>query len=112
MAQPNMQRFLRQGDHIELVTKIVYLSDTELTGQAQLELMDAATGQSVDGWFINTFPNQYFTVGAGRSELVRFPIQVPMQFSSALTWRITARAGNYSDGEEDALPVLTNKVLV
>lgn len=112
MVQPNMPRFLRQGDPMELSVKIVNLSDSELTGQTQLELFDATTNQSVDGWFLNTFPNQYFTVAAGQSEVVKFPIQVPVQFTSALTWRVTARSGNFSDGEEDALPVLSNKVLV
>lgn len=112
MVQPNMPRFLRQGDHMEIVTKIVNLSETELTGQAQLELVDATTNQSIDGWFMNTFPNQYFTVAPGQSELVKFPVQVPMQFSNAVVWRITARSGNFSDAEENALPVLTNKILV
>ena len=61
---------------------------------------------------MNTFPNQFFTVAAGQSEAVNFPIQVPFQFSNALIWRVTASAGNLSDGEENVLPVLTNKVLV
>jgi uncharacterized protein YfaS (alpha-2-macroglobulin family) len=112
MVQPNMPRFVRQGDHMELVAKIVNLTDKEMTGQAQLLLQDAATNESVDGWFINTFPNQYFTVAAGSSELVKFPVQVPFQFNNAITWRIVARSGNYSDGEEAMLPVLTNKTLV
>ncbi|MGN6164774.1 MAG: alpha-2-macroglobulin family protein, partial [Flavisolibacter sp.] len=112
MAQANAPRFLRQGDHMEFSTKIVNLSDSEITGQVQLELLDANTNQSVDGWFMNTFPNQYFTVAAGQSEVVQFPIQVPYQFNSALIWRVTARAGNLSDGEENILPVLTNKILV
>jgi hypothetical protein len=112
MVQPNAPRFLRQGDHMEFSTKIVNLSDKELTGQVQLELIDATTNQSVDGWFMNTFPNQFFTVAAGQSEAVSFPIQVPFQFSNALVWRITAHAGNLSDGEENVLPVLSNKVLV
>ena len=122
MVQPNMPRFLRQNDHIELSTKIVNLSDSEFTGQVQLELFDATTNQSVDGWFINTFPNQYFTVAAGQSEVVKFPVQVPVQFNNALVWRITARAnsspeegsreGAFSDGEENILPILSNKILV
>ncbi|HJW18499.1 MAG TPA: alpha-2-macroglobulin family protein [Flavisolibacter sp.] len=112
MVQPNAPRFLRQGDHMEFSTKIVNLSDKEMTGQVQLELLDATTNQSVDGWFMNTFPNQFFTVGAGQSESVSFPIQVPFQFNNALVWRITARSGNLSDGEENVLPVLSNKVLV
>lgn len=121
MVQPNAPRFLRQGDRMEFTTKIVNLSDKEFTGQAQLQLMDATTNQSVDGWFMNTFPNQYFTVAAGQSEVVKFPVQVPFQFSNALVWRVVARVssptgggreGALSDGEENVLPVLTNKVLV
>lgn len=112
MVQPNMPRFLRQGDRTELVVKIANLSGKELTGQVQLLLIDATTNQSVDGWFQNVFPNQYFTVAAGSSEAVKFPIEVPFLFNKALTWRVVARAGNYSDGEEAIVPVLTNKLLV
>ena len=112
MVQPNMPRFLRQGDKMELSVKVVNLSQSELTGQAQLQLFDAATNQSVDGWFMNSFPNQYFTVAAGQSDVVKCPVQVPFQFSSTLVWRVVAKSGNFSDGEENMMPVLTNKVLV
>ena len=112
MVQPAPPRFLRQGDRLEFTAKIVNLSDKELTGQAELQLVDATTNRPVDGWFMNTFPNQYFTVAAGQSEVVRFPMEVPYQFAHALVWRIVARAGNYSDGEEAVLPVLSNKTLV
>ena len=112
MVQPNMPRFVRQGDRIEISTKVANLSAAEFTGQAELQLIDASTGQSVDGWFLNAFPNQYFTVAAGQSEVVKFPIEVPHQFTGLLTWRIIARAGNLSDGEENLLPVLSNKLLV
>jgi hypothetical protein len=71
-----------------------------------------ATNESVGGWFNNMYPNQYFTVAAGQSEAVMFPIQVPYLFDKALVWRIVARAGDVSDGEEAAIPVLTNRMLV
>lgn len=112
MVQPNAPRFLRQGDRMEFSAKIVNLTDKEMTGQAELQLVDAATNQSVDGWFINSFPNQYFTVAAGQSEVVKFPIQVPHQFTSSLVWRVIARSGKVSDGEEMVMPVLTNRMLV
>src|SRR4029078_6742481 len=41
-----------------------------------------------------------------------FPIQVPYLFDKALVWRVVARAGDISDGEEAAMPVLTNRTLV
>lgn len=112
MVQPNAPRFFREGDQMEFSAKIANLTDSELTGTVRLELLDAATLQQVDGWFNNVFPQQYFTVAAKQSSVVKFPIQVPFQFSSALTYRIVAQSGLYSDGEEMAIPVLTNRQLV
>lgn len=112
MVQPNAPRFIREGDKIEFSAKIVNMTEKEITGQVELLLFDAATNQSVDGWFKNVMPNQYFTVGAGQSEVSTFSIQIPFQFSSSLSWRIVARAGNVSDGEENVLPVLSNRMLV
>jgi uncharacterized protein YfaS (alpha-2-macroglobulin family) len=117
MVQPNMPRFLREGDHLELTPKIVNLSDQEITGQVELMLFDALTNQPVDGWFQNIFPNQYFTAAAGESITVSFPIDIPFLFNKALTWRIVAKGTqsggkSFSDGEENILPVLTNRILV
>jgi uncharacterized protein YfaS (alpha-2-macroglobulin family) len=114
MVQPNAPRFIREGDRMELVTKIVNLSDKEITGTAQLELIDAATNKPVDGWFKNVFPNQYFTVEAGKSVAVKFPMEIPFNFNSALAYRIKAisKDGAFSDGEESAIPILTNRMLV
>jgi 5-hydroxyisourate hydrolase-like protein (transthyretin family) len=112
MVQPNMPRFLREGDNLELSSKIVNMSDKELTGQVSLELVDAATQTSVDGWFQNVFPTQYFTVEAGKSFLVKFPVQIPFNFNRPLTWRIKASTGGVSDGEENTLPIVTNRLLV
>ena len=83
MVQPNAPRFLREGDRMEFSAKIVNLTDKELTGQVELQLIDATTNQSVDGWFSNFFPNQYFTVAAGQSEPVNFTIEIPFQFNKA-----------------------------
>ena len=112
MVQPNAPRFMREGDNMEFSAKIVNLGDSEVTGIAQLELLDAASNKPVDGWFKNVFPNQYFTVAAGQSAALKFPMEIPFNFNSAMTYRIVARAGNYSDGEEMAIPVLTNRMLV
>ena len=119
MVQPNAPRFLREGDALEFSAKIVNLSDKEITGTTQLELLDAATGKPVDGWFKNIFSTQYFTVAAGQSIAVKFPMEIPFNFNSAMTYRIvakssdtTANSNGFSDGEEMAIPVLTNRMLV
>lgn len=112
MVQPNAPRFMREGDKMEFSSKIVNLTDKEITGTAEFMLFDATTNEPLDGRFKNAVANQYFTVAAGQSEAVKFPIEVPYHFNKALVWRIVAKAGAYSDGEENAMPVLTNRMLV
>lgn len=112
MVLPNAPRFLRQGDNMEMNVKISNLSPGELTGQAQLQMINPTTGQPVDGWFRNVFPNQYFTVAAGQSVSVKFPIEVPFLYNDAVMYRVVAKAGDIGDGEEMAIPVLTNRMLV
>ena len=112
MVQSNAPRFMREGDKMEFSTRIANMSDKELTGQITLELVDATTNTSVDGWFQNIFPTQYFTVGAKQTEAVKFPIQIPFSYNKPLIWRVVAKSGNYSDGEENVLAVLSNRSLV
>ncbi|CAN5463744.1 alpha-2-macroglobulin family protein [soil metagenome] len=112
MVQPNAPRFFRQGDSLVLVSKIVNLSGDSLKGTAQLQLLNAATLEPVDAAFQNKTALQNFSVPAGQSISVSFPISIPMQYTDALMFRIIAKAGDVSDGEEMALPVLTNRMLV
>ncbi len=112
MVQPNTPRFLREGDKMELSAKVVNLSDKPMSGLAELQLLDAATNEALNKEFKNLSLNKSFTIPAGQSAAVQFAIEVPASFSRALVWRIVAKAGNFSDGEEAALPVLTNRMLV
>lgn len=112
MVQPNIPRFLREGDQMELSVKIANLTNKELTGTITLELIDATTNTSVDGWFQNVFPQQFFTVEALQSGIAQFPIQVPFSYNKPLTYRIIARTNALSDGEENTVPVLSNRQLI
>jgi len=112
MVQPNAPRFFREGDRMDFITKIANVTDREITGQVELQLIDPSTGTSVDGWFRNMFPNQYFTVPANQSVAVNFSIEIPFQYNRPVTYRVIAGAGNISDGEEAILPVVSNRMLV
>jgi uncharacterized protein YfaS (alpha-2-macroglobulin family) len=112
MVQPNPPRFLREGDSIQFTAKIVNVSDKELSGHSEFHLLNASTLNPVDGWFKNNIPSQSFTVKAGQSTLVTFNIAVPANFNDAVVYRIVAKAGDISDGEEAAIPVVTNRMLV
>ncbi|MDX9758228.1 MAG: alpha-2-macroglobulin family protein [Bacteroidota bacterium] len=111
MVLPNMPRFLRNGDRVVLMTKISNLSSTALNGTASLMLFDAVSMQPVDARFGLTDPGRPFSMDAGRSATAQWEIRVPDDVS-AIVYRIVAKAGDFSDGEEMALPVLPNRMLV
>lgn len=112
MVQPNMPRFLREGDKMELSAKVVNMTDKEINGTIQLQLLNATTLQPIDALFHNTNTSQRFTIAAGQSTAATFAIAIPYQFKDAIVYRFIAKAGNISDGEEASRPVLTNSMLV
>jgi uncharacterized protein YfaS (alpha-2-macroglobulin family) len=112
MVQPNAPRFLREGDKMEFSAKIVNMTDKAISGNAEFHLLNASTMNPVDISFKNTQLIKPFTAAAGQSTLVNFYIEIPNNFNDAVVYRITAKAANVSDGEEAAIPVVTNRMLV
>ena len=112
MVQPNAPRFLREGDKMEFSAKVVNLSDKDVTGNAELHLLNASSMNPADELFKNNSVQKSFKVAAGQSTLVNFSIDIPLNFNDAVVYRIVAKAGNISDGEEAAIPVVTNRMLV
>ena len=111
MVVPNLPRFLREGDKMILTSKIVNLSDKALEGQTQLLLFDALTMKPVDAVFKNSASQKTFQVEAGQSTLVNWEIEVPVGMQ-AVACRVVAQSGNFTDGEEKVVPVLSNRLLV
>lgn len=111
MVIPNAPRFLREGDKITFSAKVSNISDKDLSGQAQLKLFDALTMKPVDSLLRNLNTLLGFEVKKGQSASLSWDIEIP-QGIQAITYKIVARAGDFSDGEEMALPVLTNRMLV
>lgn len=111
MVVPNMPRFLREGDQISVSSKINNLSDKVLNGSAKLMLFDAFTNQPIDAQFKLTNAVQNFSVAKGSSDQVTWTIDVPKNVQ-AIVYRVVASAGDFSDGEESALPILTNRMMV
>jgi uncharacterized protein YfaS (alpha-2-macroglobulin family) len=111
MVVPNAPRFLREGDEITFTAKISNLVENDLEGVAELKLFNAITMQPVDAKFKNKKTKRSFKVKAEQSTLVSWDISIP-EGVQAVTYRVVAKAGNFSDGEEKALPILTNRMLV
>src|SRR5690606_24534666 len=53
-----------------------------------------------------------FTVSAGGSASVDWTLYVPADCTGPVVVRVSAKAGDFTDGEEHTLPVLTNRMLV
>ena len=98
MVQPNMPRFLRQGDTAVLLAKVVNLSDEDREVQVDFEML-------------GTSQHRMVSVPARNSASVSFPVTVGNDVFLA-DYRITATSGLFSDGEQAAVPVLTNRQLV
>jgi len=111
MVVPNPPRFLREGDEITFSSKVSNLSENELKGQAKLMLFDAFTMQPVDVEFGNTNATQNISVAKGNSTNVSWTLKIPTTHQ-AIVYRVVASAGDFSDGEESALPVLSNRMMV
>jgi hypothetical protein len=112
MVLPNAPRFLREGDRISFTAKVSNLSGKSLSGQAVLELFDPTTNASLGQTYGLAEAEQPFTIDSKASQTVSWTLQVPKSAAGVLGYRVIARAGSFSDGEEAALPVLTNRILL
>jgi uncharacterized protein YfaS (alpha-2-macroglobulin family) len=111
MIFTNVPRFLREGDKMDFAAKISNISDRDLSGMAELHFFDALTMKPVDADLGLTQMLIPFTVKKGQSSPVNWKISIP-EGLQAVVYRITATADAFSDGEEAAIPVLTNRMLV
>lgn len=111
MVFPNVPRFLREGDQISLSAKISNVSEEPLQGWAELQLFDAFTMQPVDLQFGLLYPEKEISIPAGGNISVSWPVKVP-EGVQAVVYRMLAKTGKYSDGEEAPLPILPNRMMV
>ena len=111
MVVPNAPRFFRENDRIVLTAKVVNLSDSSLAGTAQLFLSDAATMRPVDAAFGNTAARVPFKAKKGQSAPLSWEFAVP-EGIGAVSVKVVAAAGSFTDGEKQLLPVLSNRMLV
>jgi len=111
MLLPNVPRFFREGDKIFFSTKISNLADSDLAGDVSLQLFDSFTGAPIDDKLGNTNNSKKFSSKKGQSTQVEWGLSIPLGLQG-ITYRLIAKSGSFSDGEEAIVPVLTNRMLV
>ena len=104
MVQPNMPRFLREGDKSTIVVKLFNTSDKKVNGNARMQILDAETQKVV---WQNT---QGYRIDAEGSATVSFDVQGLKE--GVYINKVVAAGNGYSDGEQHYLSVLGNRELV
>ena len=104
MVQPNMPRFLREGDKATIVVKLFNTSDKKVSGNARMQILDAETQKVV--WQ----KTQGYRIDAEGSATVSFDVQGLKE--GVYINKVVAAGNGYSDGEQHYLPVLSDRELV
>ena len=102
MLQPNLPRFVRIGDEVDVAASLINLSDKEIQGAVRMELLDPETEKVV------LTQKRPFVVKASETSQVSFRFEVSDKYEG-LAVRMIADGGSFSDGEQRYLPVLSNK---
>lgn len=111
MITANAPRFLREGDTIRVSARVNNLTDKPMSVLATLNLSDALTGEPLNQKLLQSTMQTSASVSAGQGQSVAWTLVVPAGLET-VSCRFTAQAGNFSDGEEFTVPVLSNRMLV
>ena len=104
MVQPNMPRFLREGDKSTIVVKLFNTSDKKVSGNTRMQILDPETNKVV--WQ----KTQNYSIDAEGSATISFDVQGLKE--GVYINKVVAAGNGYSDGEQHYLPVLSNCELV
>ncbi len=111
MVMPNAPRFFREGDKMSFPVKVVNLSENALNGEAELHFFDARTMKEITKFLVPVTETLSFSVSKGKSQVLYWNISIPEDFD-VIIYRVKAKSGDFTDGEEKAIPVLKNRMLV
>jgi hypothetical protein len=113
MVLPNAPRFFRELDEIEFSAKIVNLTQKDLQGNAQLQLVNPMETIPVYKWQDNPQFNVNFKVAPGKSIGVSWRFKIPEVTEVPLIeYTVLAEAGDFTDAERAVAPVITNRIMV
>lgn len=111
MVTPNPPRFLRQGDKVRLSAKIDNLSDKDSSGDIMLYLFNPETSKPLDSAFMNVNTLKKINIPSKGATEASWDIKIPYAVDQ-VSYKILAKTMNFSDGEENILPILSDRILV
>jgi len=111
MIQTNMPRFFREKDTIVIRAKVANLTSELKEGLAILQLFDGVTGQEIKSVFVDKEATKTFRSRTAESTSLEWKIFIP-EGTNGIHYKIMAKSGSFSDGEENIVPVLNHSILV
>lgn len=111
MIQPNMPRFVRETDEVVLKARVSNTTAQSLNATAMLRLFNTITGEDLSAQIIKTEVLVPVTIEGLSANTVSWTVEIPKNIEG-LQYRISVQAGNFTDGEESVIPVLSNRQLV
>jgi uncharacterized protein YfaS (alpha-2-macroglobulin family) len=112
MIFPNAPRFLRDGDIFSFSAKVTNLLDKNTSAIATLQLFDAITNKDITNELVKSPTTLQVNIEKSGSTGIKWDLTIPESKYIAVTYSMTARAGDHTDGEENTIPVVTNNFLV
>jgi hypothetical protein len=106
MIQPNVPRFLRDGDQGAISARIFNTGEKNLTGKAKLRLLNPETNAVVYE------QSQNVSLKAGETTAVTFAVDASdpkLSEHSLLVCQMTVSGKDFSDGEQHYLPLLPSQ---
>jgi len=92
------------GESKKLKVQVKHQLNQEKTGTLQFAIFNAETKKSVDGWFLNFFPFQYFTTIANEIFETEFPFTVPNDYKGKFILELVAKVDSIQDSIHVDIP--------
>ena len=92
------------GESVKLKVQVKHQITKEQTGTLQFALYNANTKKSVDGWFLNFFPFQYFTTISNEIFETEFPFTVPNDYKGKFSIELLAKVDSIKDSIRIDIP--------
>ncbi len=102
MLQSNLPRFVRINDRVNVAATLQNLSGQEISGTVRMEVFVPETGKIIQT------QKRFISLKADETGSVSFTLKISDE-REGIGIRMLAEGGNFSDGEQRYLPVLSDK---
>lgn len=99
MVQPNLPRFLRNGDNAVISASVMNNSGEPQSISTEVTIFNPSDNSTICS------KSQTDTISAGKADIISVSISVPSDISF-IGYRIKSTTGNHSDGEQSLIPIL------